>query len=598
MGSCVSPGTGPKTPAVTPPHLENLVEVQRAPSLKPGEKASPKPESRELTITQAELEPKIPRMKGARITLSAQDVDVKTILLALSKEIKQNIVIDPEIDKKATVDLKGVTLTEALESLLRPLHLKYEIDKDFIRVAREKMQSRVFRLNYIISKRIGTSNVQASSGSGVSGTGGSSSGATGGTSSGGSSAGGQRTSSSIVTSEESDLWKEIVAGVQQSLTGATPLAATQSQTGASAAPGAGTAGATGTTGAAGAPGTTAAGLADSLLGAAGVAPSTTTTPGGGGPEPTRTATPAERGVFSINRQAGVIVVKDYPDVLIKVAEFLEAIEGSVHRQVFIQAKILEVTLNNDYKLGIDWSQVSPITISNATGVSDPLVGGYGFVKGAAANFTYGLSSTRLNVVVDALNQQGKVSVLSSPKIATLNNQRAVIKVGTEDVFFIPETTTIQGATTTQFVPETVTIGIVLDVLPQINANGMVMMSINTSISEKTGEQVSPDGKNKVPILDVRESNSVVLARNGQTIVIGGLMKNKVRKKKDGVPLLGEIPVIGRVFQREEDIDDKTELVIMLTPEVMAGLAVDDRLKEEQGETRKFEYPARTAPANN
>jgi MSHA biogenesis protein MshL len=119
-------------------------------------------------------------------------------------------------------------------------------------------------------------------------------------------------------------------------------------------------------------------------------------------------------------------------------------------------------------------------------------------------------------------------VLSSPKIATLNNQRAVTKVGTNDVFFVPEVTaaTATTAAKTVFEVETITIGIILDVVPQINPNGQIMMSINTSITERAGERSSPDGIVVVPILDVRESNNVVLAQHGQTIVIGGLMKTK------------------------------------------------------------------------
>ena len=170
------------------------------------------------------------------------------------------------------------------------------------------------------------------------------------------------------------------------------------------------------------------------------------------------------------------------------------------------------------------------------------------------------------------------------------NQRAVIKVGTQDVYFEPQTSAVQGATTTIFIPRAVTIGIVLDVLPQIDANGMVMMSINTSISEKAGDRVSSDGRTSVPILDVRESNNVVLSRNGQTIVIGGLMKNKLTKKKSSVPFLGEIPFIGSAFQHDADVDEKTELVIMLTPEIMAGLSVDDQATQAQTSIKQFGYP--------
>lgn len=279
-------------------------------------------------------------------------------------------------------------------------------------------------------------------------------------------------------------------------------------------------------------------------------------------------------------------MKDFPDVLLQVAEFIEAVEGSVQRQVFIQAKIIEVILNDDFKLGIDWSQVSPFSISKTAGafVSNTTITG-------AAGFVYGPSATAFSVVLDALSKQGQVSVLSSPKIATLNNQRAVIKVGTEDIFFIPEITpaTTTSAATTEFIPSTITIGIVLDVVPQINPNGEIMMSINTSITERAGERTSPDGINVVPILDVRESNNVVLAQHGQTIVIGGLMKTKKEVDDNSVPFFGSLPLIGRFFHWEQENIEKTELVIMLTPEIMAGRAIDDRFNKASERLRNVGY---------
>ncbi|MEK9627391.1 MAG: type II and III secretion system protein [Nitrospinota bacterium] len=195
------------------------------------------------------------------------------------------------------------------------------------------------------------------------------------------------------------------------------------------------------------------------------------------------------------------------------------------------------------------------------------------------------------MVVDALSQQGQVSVLSSPKIATLNNQRAVIKVGTDDIFFIPEITsaTTTSAATTEYIPSTITIGIVLDVVPQINPNGEIMMSINTSITEKSGERTSPDGINIVPILDVREANNVVLAQHGQTIVIGGLMKTRKEVDDNSVPLLGSLPGVGRLFHWDQENVLKSELVIMLTPEIMAGRAVDDRFAKEGDRLRNTGY---------
>ena len=309
------------------------------------------------------------------------------------------------------------------------------------------------------------------------------------------------------------------------------------------------------------------------------------------PTPAPTAN-VGRPYFAVNRQAGVIIVRAYPDTLVQVAGFLEAVEGSAQRQVFIEAKIIEVTLNDEYKLGIDWSVVSPFTIDHPLGaLSDRVSSLNKLTIAGASNFTFGLARNTFNVVLDALSKQGHVSVLSSPKIATLNNQRAVIKVGTEDIFFIPEITpaTTTSAAVTVYIPSTITIGIVLDVLPQISADGHIMMSINTSITEQSGSRTSPDGVNVIPILDVREASNVVLARNGQTIVIGGLMKTKKTKKENAVPFFSALPIIGNLFTHVEETEEKTELVIMLTPEIMAGLAVDDRYRIEDANLRRMGY---------
>ncbi|MBL4664653.1 MAG: secretin N-terminal domain-containing protein [Nitrospinaceae bacterium] len=546
----------------------------------------PKPVKKKLpdsiTATQPAFELKGQATKGFRFTMSARGVDVRNVLFALSQEIEQNIIVDPNVNAFATVDLKNVTLRQALESLLIPLHLEYEMDKDFIRIRKEKMQTRTFSLNYVISRRRSSSNLSSSSGSGgSSGTSSNSSNASATTASAsanlGSSSSGS--TSSIRSSEETDIWTEIVSGLNNIVT---PSASTAASGSSSDSSGSSDPAAVASTGG------DSSGLISSLLGDG--TSSVTGDTSSSSTADTSAAVPLardeERAYISVNRQAGLIIVKDFPDVLLQVAEFIEAVEGSVQRQVFIQAKIIEVVLNDDFRLGINWNLVSPFTIARTAGsvVANTTITG-------AAGFVYGPSATAFSAVLDALSEQGQVSVLSSPKIATLNNQRAVIKVGTEDVFFIPEITpaTTTSAAVTQFIPSTITIGIVLDVVPQINPNGEIMMSINTSITERAGERISPDGINVVPILDVRESNNVVLAQHGQTIVIGGLMKTKKEVDDNSVPLFGSLPLVGRFFHWEQENIEKTELVIMLTPEIMAGRAIDDKFKQEGDRLRNVGY---------
>ncbi|NIQ00907.1 MAG: hypothetical protein GWM98_11190 [Nitrospinaceae bacterium] len=540
--------------------------------------------SSEILLPQPELETDLPEDTmvqletsgdmGPRFTLSAQEADIQNVLLALSREIQQNFVMDPQITQKVTLDLKNVTLQEALEHILKPLRLDYKIEGRFVKIFRQKMKTRMFRMNYIISRRAGSSNLRSTSGQGTAAgssvVGVQNPGLLGLNNQGQNAQGVGRTSTNLFTSEETDLWREIFHGLRRIVTGADTISLDASQFKRKAS-------VPGQTRRA-APGGRQFGKDVAKQSGSGVSA-----------KKTEAESKEQRGYFSISRQSGLVIVKDYPDVLLQVAEFLEAVEGSAQRQVFIMAKIMEVSLNEQFQLGIDWSKVNPLNIlhDNDPGIFQdfpdtfnlsrvPGVNQLGtFVTGQSGLF-YGISNTQINVVIDALQEQGNVSVLSSPKIATLNNQRAVIKVGKEDIFFLPQVipATTTTAATTQFIPSSLTIGIVLDVLPQINADGKVMMSINTSVSERVGERISPDGTNAVPVLDVRESNNVVMASSGQTIVIGGLMKNTRQRNKDDVPFLSKIPILGYFFQHWDDADQKTELVIMLTPQVVAGDSYD------------------------
>ena len=495
--------------------LENLVEVQ--PATTPAESLKQKEQAPlvELTLPQLDLTPKKPPAKGPRFSLSAENVDVKTILFSLSKEIDQNIVIDPAISKKVTLNLSRVTLGEMLDHVLTPLNLQYEIDGEFIQVTELAMQTRVFHLNYLLSRREGAGKLQASvraplRTSQVPG----------------------NSSSRIFSTEETDLWKEISLGLRQMIGVQVPGSLN---------------------------GNISEGKSLDLGGENDLAPAA---------------------YVSINKQAGVIVVRAFREELLRVAEYLEKVEGSVQRQVFIQARIIKVALRDEYKTGIDWSQIRSLN-GPRSGGHPPSENGdrqaRGFLNGEA----------QLDEMLATLSLQGDVSILASPRIAALNNQRAVIKVGTEDTVFVPDTT---GARTTMdYIPHPVDLGIVLDVVPQINVNGDVIMSVYTRVRRKTGERQSPDGQYEVPIVDVRESNNVVLARNGQIVVIGGMRKTKKEPVEGALAPIKDVPLIGNLLHQDRTGYERSELVILLTPEIMVGEAIDDRWRNEEKRLKRFGF---------
>jgi MSHA biogenesis protein MshL len=514
VASCVSKGELREESAA--PRLENLVEVQPA-SVSRSSKAEKEKALLELTLPQTELVPKKPRDKGPRFSLSAEDVDVKAILFSISREIDQNIMIDPVISQKVTLNLKEVTLKEMLDHVLLPLNLMYEVDEEFIRVVPLEMQTRIFRMNYLISKRKTVGNLQASLGAGTyeapqpGGLG----------------------SSRIISSEETDLWQEIAQGLQKMVANERlekTLATSQSVNGP----------------------------------------------------------PVEKAWFSVNKQSGVLVVNAFPEVLLKVAEFLEEVEGSVQRQVLIRARVLKVALKDDYPAGIDWSRLTPLQSSRSqNGVS---ASGKGM---GARGYLYGSQEERVDEMLEALALQGDVSVLASPQISALNNQRAVIRVGTQDTVFVPNPIRSGVEGEAAYIPQPMTLGVVLDVVPQININGNVIMSVHVNVTKKAGERVSPDGVSRVPVVDIRESNNVVMARNGQTVVIGGLTGRRKGPKDGPASALERVPIFGEMFQENRTTYEKSELLILLTPEIMVGSAIDDRLRIEEKRLKRTGLPRHT-----
>ena len=305
----------------------------------------------------------------------------------------------------------------------------------------------------------------------------------------------------------------------------------------------------------------------------------------------------------VNKSSGVIWVTDYPAQLHKVASFLETIEGSSQRQVTIQAKIMEVILTEEYKAGINWKVIQglPRSLNLAWGLTDAAGttgfpgGATGFTTGTGVGaiatpgtfrinpfggvFALGAAGTEvaLSDILQAISEQGEVKVLSSPTISTLNNQKAIIRVGNQDVFFITGAVATQTTVTQTIQPMTIDVGIILDVTPQISSDGTIIMNIHPSITEKTGEKVTPDGQSTFPLLSVRETDTTVRVRDNETIIIAGLMQEKKEQTVIGIPGLQSIPLLGALFRYKAEKKNNTELVIMITPNLQVGKKVEEAM---------------------
>jgi MSHA biogenesis protein MshL len=285
------------------------------------------------------------------------------------------------------------------------------------------------------------------------------------------------------------------------------------------------------------------------------------------------------GRMNLDRKAGILQVTDYADRLEKIASYLEIVQTRVNRQVSIQAQILEVDLNQDSTIGINWAAVFK-SAGNSVTLTQQLT------SAASTNgFTMGINIRDFIGLVKAFETQGHVNVLSSPRVAAMNNEPAVMRVGTQDVFFATlqqvDVTTgrlLQTAVT----PQSLTEGVVLSVTPQISGDGLIHMAISPTITERTGTATSRLG-DTVPILAVRETDTLVRVHDGETVVIGGLMQERVTTGKDKVPVLGDLPLLGGLFRQDTKSKRKTELVIMLTPTVMtpAEIAADAARQQEK-----------------
>lgn len=287
-------------------------------------------------------------------------------------------------------------------------------------------------------------------------------------------------------------------------------------------------------------------------------------------------------------QAGLVTIRAYPKELKAVREFLNQSESHLKRQVVLEARILEVALNEGYEQGVDWSGLSASWDGNkgitgggsATPSQLPTTPNQIFsALGGGAGFK--ISDGNFNVAVNLLKTQGDVNTLSSPRVTATNNQKAVIKVGTDEYFVTNASTTIttNSSGVSDKTPNVELTpffsGIALDVTPQIDEEGKVLLHIHPSVIDTEEQQKTIDmgitgGKLQLPLAksSIRESDTVVQANNGDIIVIGGLMKTDKQEIVSKVPLLGDIPWVGEAFTNRRESTKKVELVILLKPTVV------------------------------
>lgn len=483
-----------------------------------------------------------------RFDIEVEDAPARAFFKGLVDGTRHNVLVHPEVTGRITLALNHVTLLETLDAVRDLYGYDYRRVSSGYLVLPATVQTRLYTLNYLDLQRTGASKTRVSSGqitqsSSDGGQNGQQSGNGQNGSSNGNGGGNEDeqridvTGTSVLTRSESDFWGEIQTNLQEIIGGKS----------------------------------------------------------------------AQGRSVVINRQSGVIVVRALPNEQRDVADYLNQTERTVSRQVVLEAKVVEVELSDAYQAGINWAAIMTdgnkqyflgqrppqsgfdVDPLNSNGERRNVFPGSQVTEfmsdtlGGA--FTIAADLADFNAYIDLLGSQGRTRVLSSPRVSTLHNQKAVIKAGSDEFFVtgVQSDTTTGTATTTTVDYELTPFfsGVALDVTPQISDDGRVLLHIHPTISDVADQTKTLSVRGSTDTLplalsQIRESDSIVKARSGQVIVIGGLMREQRTRQDYKTPLLGDIPGLGRLFRSERDQTTTTELVILLRP-----IVIDDDGQWEQ-----------------
>ena len=501
----------------------------------------------------AALASTLPKSRPAleeRFNISFNDVPAQQFFRSIVAGTRYNMLVHPDVGGSISANLKDVTLPETLEAVKEMYGYDYKIDGTRITIRPLTMQTRMFQVNYLTAQRRGSSNLRVTSTSvqsaGTSGDGGGQNGGQpngGNTGNNGAQNGGavQVESTDVNTTSVNDFWGDLRAAVEAIV---------------------------------------------------------------GSKEGGRSVV--------ISPQSGVLVIRAMPDELRNVDMYLKATQLSVDRQVILEAKILEVELNDSFQSGINWASFASFRGSHANRVSGgmispganlaplPFTGGQppvitngnglnastGFSLSQAANaagslFGFAFQTNNFAALISFLESQGTVHVLSSPRVAAMNNQKAVLKIGTDEFFVTGITTTTDTTAAGSSTTPSVTLqpffsGVVLDVTPQIDDKGNILLHVHPSVSQVTtvnkGVNLGSAGTLNLPLASssTSELDSIVRGQNGRVVAIGGLMRQASTGDTDQLPGADRVPVLGALFRNKNRVNQKRELVVLIKPTIVEG----------------------------
>lgn len=500
------------------------------------------------SVTQDLLALATPMQQGQaiqpRFNVAAANVDVADFFTSLVADTDYSVAIHPAVSGQITLDLKQVTLNEAF-AVIEQLY-GYHIQQvgSIYKVMPGGLRTETIPVNYLLMQRSGSSSISVTAGGISSSQNGNSNGNSnnnqnsyqgnnnqsgnnqnGNNQNGQNGQNGQGNGSSVQSSSETDFWKDL----KEAITGVM----------------------------------------------------------GSGPD---------RAVV-VSPQAGLVTVRGLPAEIEAVRAYLGQTEASLQRQVILEVKIIEVTLNDDYQQGINWSQIAgSIGSTDINFSNNSFTLGNNITAQIGGLGSIGFEGDDFSGVINLLETQGNAQVLSSPRVTAINNQKAVIKVGSDEYYVTGVSsssnladTTGTGTGITRDVPipelEPFFSGIALDVTPQINVDGDVILHVHPSVSETTelSKSINLGGTSAYTLpsaqTNIRESDTIIKARNGEIVVIGGLMQSTISDSESKVPVLGSVPLLGKLFTSISKVERKKELIILIKPTVSSGSAMQQQLKQ-------------------
>jgi len=509
------------------------------------------------------LPPPKAKAKEPVYSIVVYDTPVREVLFAIARDSKFNVDIHPNIKGNVTLNAVDQTLPAILERISKQVDLTYKIQNNVLTIAPDQPVLRTYKVDYVNMSRDTTSFIgadgQISSASQSSGANGTISNSAGN--------GANNSSRTSVTSEsKSHFWETLEKNLKDILA-ETDKEVLITRSGSSSK--------SNTKSKAGQAGKSAE---DEVANVADLKSERE--------EDRNEFKTLFAGTVIVNREAGIINVRATNKQHEKIQDFIDKVMSSARRQVLIEATIVEVRLNDSFQAGIDWSRFgntatsSGFTFQQSLGPSiNPASNGF------AIGYLNPVSSLgNLAASVTLLKQFGDTKVISSPKLMVLNNQTAILKVVDNIVYFTVQAQQSQATqggvlSTVTTTPNTVPVGIVMSVTPQINENSAVNINVRPTISRVVSFVRDPNPQlaniaSQVPQIQVREMESLLQVNSGNTAILGGLMQDEIQRNTDKVPGLSDIKGFGEIFKGRDYANKKTELVIFLRPTVVKNASLE------------------------